>query len=141
MLNDTCKVCMLHDNVLSIVNPRNLVDRAMGINLLLEPVFMSIDGLFLVLKWIKRVFSKLNEITVFKPIVYSFKDCMSIWIKFGDVRVKSIRVLSANKTGVDLLFTCTNWSKSFMYKRDSKGPRMEPCGTPGLINVQSDRAL
>jgi len=44
------------DNVLSAVNPRNLVNTAFGINLLLRPIFMSTDGLFLVLKWIKWVF-------------------------------------------------------------------------------------
>jgi len=44
--------------------------------------------------------------------------------------VKSILVLSANKISVDLLFT--SQGKSFMYKRNSSGPRMEPCGTPCL---------
>ena len=51
--------CILHDNILSIVNPRNLVNRALGINLFLRSIFMSIDGLFLVLKWIQWVFFKI----------------------------------------------------------------------------------
>jgi hypothetical protein len=66
---------------------------------------------------------------------------MSIWIKFGFVcvRVKSIFVSSANNTDVHLLFT--NWGKLFMYKINSKGPRMEPCGNPCLINVQLESVL
>ena len=48
--------------------------------------------------------------------------------------VNSILVLSANKIDVDLLFT--ERRKSFMSERNNKGPRMERCGTPCLINVQ-----
>ena len=48
--------------------------------------------------------------------------------------VKSILVLSANKIGVDLLFT--SQGKSFMYKRNNSRPKMEPCGSPCLISVQ-----
>jgi len=41
--------------------------------------------------------------------------------------------------GLHLLFT--NWGKPFMYKSSSKGPRMEPCGNPWLINVQLETVL
>jgi len=51
--------------------------------------------------------------------------------------VKSILVLSANKIGVDSLFI--DWSKSFMYRRNSRGPRMVPCGNPCLVNAQLER--
>jgi len=37
-------------------------------------------------------------------------------------------VTSAYRIGID--FFLTNIGKSFMKRRKSKGPRMEPCGTP-----------
>jgi len=39
----------------------------------------------------------------------------------------------ANKTGIALVFIPASTSKSFMYKRNSLGPNIEPCGTPSLI--------
>jgi len=45
--------------------------------------------------------------------------------------VKGILVLSANKLGVDLLFT--SWGKSFIHKRNSSRPKMETCGSPCFV--------
>jgi len=42
------------------------------------------------------------------------------------------------KKSVDLLFI--KWGKSFMYRRNSRGPRMEHCGIPYLINAQLEKA-
>jgi hypothetical protein len=39
-------------------------------------------------------------------------------------------VSSANKIGVDL--SLINFGRSFIKRRKSKGPKMEPCGTPCL---------
>jgi hypothetical protein len=48
--------------------------------------------------------------------------------------VQSMLVSSANKTGNAFLFKTAG--RSLMYKRNSVGPNMEPCGTPCLITAQ-----
>ena len=48
-------------NMVSIVNPRNLVKYVLAINLLSYSTFISKPWVFLVLKWIKFVLSKFNE--------------------------------------------------------------------------------
>jgi len=45
----------------------------------------------------------------------------------------------ANKTGIAFLFITAG--KSFMYKRNSVGPSIEPCGTPCLITAQFETAV
>jgi hypothetical protein len=41
---------------------------------------------------------------------------------------------SANRTDLTVLLKFNG--KSFIYKRKRSGPRMEPCGTPGLTVFQ-----
>ena len=47
--------------------------------------------------------------------------------------MKSMLVSSANKTGIAFLFMTAG--KSFMYKRNSLGPSIDPCGK----NVKQSR--
>jgi len=44
--------------------------------------------------------------------------------------VNKILVPSGNIIGAEVLFITLG--KSFIYKRKSRGPKIEPCGTPGL---------
>jgi len=48
-------------------------------------------------------------------------------------------VSSANKT--ILLFLFVKEGKSFMYRRKSKGPSIDPWGTPWVILPQSEKEL
>jgi hypothetical protein len=45
-------------------------------------------------------------------------------------------VSSANKIGLDDLFMADG--KSFIYSKNNRGPKTEPCGTPCLILDQFD---
>jgi hypothetical protein len=51
----------------------------------------------------------------------------------------NILVSSAKIIGAEVLFI--NFGKSFIYIRKSRGPRMEPCGTPCLNLAQSETLL
>jgi len=61
--------------------------------------------------------------------------------------LKSIRFEPANKIlvssakiiGAEVLFIILG--KSFIYKRKSRGPKIEPCGTPCLTLAQSETLL
>jgi hypothetical protein len=48
-------------------------------------------------------------------------------------------VLSANKTGIAFLFITAG--KSFMYRRNSMGPNIEPCGILCLIIAQFETVV
>jgi len=48
--------------------------------------------------------------------------------------VNKILVSSAKIIGVEVFFIIMG--KSFIYKRKSRGPRIEPCGTPCLTWAQ-----
>jgi hypothetical protein len=54
----------------------------------------------------------------------------------GFPSVITILVSSANKIGVDDLFIADG--KSFMYSKNNKGSKTEPCSTPCLILDQFD---
>lgn len=45
--------------------------------------------------------------------------------------MNNILVSSTNNIGIDSLFIIVD--KSFIYNRNSRGPKMENCGTPCLI--------
>jgi len=53
--------------------------------------------------------------------------------------VNKILVSSAKIIGAEVLFIILG--KSFMYKRKSRGPKIEPCGTPCLTVAQSETLL
>ena len=48
-------------------------------------------------------------------------------------------VSSAKKIGMDISFM--HLGLSFIYRRNNRGPRMEPCGTPCFIGAQLERVL
>jgi len=50
-----------------------------------------------------------------------------------------ILVSSAKIIGAEVLFIILR--KSFIYKRKSRGPKIEPCGTPCLTLAQSETLL
>jgi hypothetical protein len=65
---------------------------------------------------------------------------MDIRIKISRVCMfESMLVSSAKSIGTDLLFI--NLGRSLMYSRKSKGPKMEPCGTPCLISHQFESVV
>ena len=45
-------------------------------------------------------------------------------------------VSSANRTNLELTFV--NWGRSFMYRRKSSGPSIDPCGTPYVTSPQCE---
>jgi len=45
-------------------------------------------------------------------------------------------VSSAKSTQMEILFKVLG--KSLMYKRNNKGPRIDPCGTPSVILSHSE---
>jgi hypothetical protein len=82
------------------------------------------------MQWVLSKFSErllaLNH--VFK---YSNMVVMSLIKSVGLELVTIILVSSVKRTGLDL--SLTKFGKSFIYRRKSKGPSMDPCGTPCLI--------
>ena len=53
--------------------------------------------------------------------------------------VNKILVSSAKIIGVEVLFIILG--KSFVYKRKSRGPKIEPCGSPCLTLAQFETLL
>ena len=53
--------------------------------------------------------------------------------------VNKILVSSAKIIGAEVLFIILG--KSFIYKRKSRGPKIEPCGTPCLTLAQYETLL
>jgi hypothetical protein len=50
-----------------------------------------------------------------------------------------ILVSSANRIGLDFLLM--GFDRSFMFRKKSKGPKIDPCGTPCFIIPQFENAL
>jgi len=59
----------------------------------------------------------------------------SIRLEWGN----KILLSSAKIVGAEVLFIILG--KSFIYKRKSRGPKTEPCGTPCLTLAQSETLL
>ena len=82
-----------------------------------------------------------NERKFFLHHILTFPRTVSIftWNSIKLLRVKSMLVLSANKTGIAFWFMTAG--KSFMYKTSSAGASTAPCGTASLIIAQFEAAV
>ena len=76
-------------------------------------------------------------------VSYLFKAVKTMWMfLFRSIRLEwtnKILVLSAKIINVEVLFIILG--KSFTYKRKSRGPRIEPCGTSHLTLAQFETLL
>jgi len=94
--------------------------------------------LFFVEKYIKSLFSQFNDI---KLVLNHFCICLRIllasFLKFiGSGSEMMKLVSSANKT---ILLLLSVWEgRSFMYRRKSKGPSIDPWGTPWVVLPHSE---
>jgi len=128
----------LHDKVQSTARPRKLVELHIGIVLLLWSIIISIWFVFLrvVVKFTNCVLEKFKESKLF--LNHSFQLVNIVLISFlksnkleWDIKML---VSSANNIGVDL--SLINLGKSFMRRRKSRDPKMEPWGTPCITLAQ-----
>jgi hypothetical protein len=130
-------ICFFHDSKLSRVKPRNFYTVSCSY-LSLYIISKLLKELFFVVKCIKWVFSQ------FKDIRFSLNHSCICWRILLASSLNFIRsgfeiiilVSLANRT--ILLFLFIECGKSFIYRRKSKGPSIDPWGTRWVISPQSE---
>ena len=131
------KMWSFQDNLLSMMTPRNLV---LAVSLIVSPsilIHILGWGLFLLEIIMKCVFLIFKEsLFAFNHKEISFNSLfMVLMIKSGSLPLINKLLSSANNIGN--VHSQTE-ARSFMYIRNNRGPRIDPCGTPHLINWLRD---
>jgi hypothetical protein len=130
-----------HDNVSTIVKPRNFVFLLLVIRLFSNIIFESGIWLFFVRNCKQVVLSRFRDNRLFlNHSLTSAKILLSLLANSVGLGLLIMKMVSSayNTNLVLLAFTK---GKSFMYNRKSKGPRIEPCGTPYLTSSQCELVL
>jgi hypothetical protein len=80
------------------------------------------------MRWVS--FPKFNERLLAQNHLFKYSNTvvMSLLKSMGLELVTIILALSAKRIGLDLFLT--KFGKSFIQRRESKGPSMDPCGMP-----------
>src|SRR5215510_2372910 len=123
-------IWLFQDNVLFIVIPINFVWSLFVISLLLKPIFKFTVIFLLVVKCTKFVLLKFKDNSFAISHLFKVSKTLLIFLlrSIGFEWVNSILVLSAKIIGAEVLFMILG--RSFIYTRKSRGPKIEPCGTP-----------
>ena len=137
-LGTMASICFFHDSELSRVKPRNFIPSTVVSFLSLYIMSNLLLGLFFVVKCIKWIFFQFKDIKLAlnHSCIY-WRILLASSLNFIGSGFEIIRLVSsANKT--ILLFLFIECGKSFIYKRKSKGPSIEPWGTPWVPSPQSE---
>ena len=130
-------ICADHLSMLSMMTPRNFVSFTSCILIW----FITISSIqwekFFGVNNIKLVISifKDNLLAFTKSKILNISSLTSRILSLRSVPVQNRLVSSAKSIGIKKLDT---FVKSLIYKRKSKGPSIDPCGTPQLITLSSD---
>ena len=130
-------ICGDQFSLQSMMTPRNLVSVTSMI------LFLSIDisfldrGTYFAVKSMTFVLSMFRESLLALTHAYTLAIYLLIseTISFRLYPVANRFVSSAKRIGMKYSET---WGKSLIYNKKSKGPRMDPWGTPHLILLRSD---
>jgi len=134
-------ICFYHDSELSRVKPRNFILSTVVSFLSLCIMSKVLKELFFVVKCIKWVFSQFKDIRLALNHSYICRRILlASSLNFIGSGFEIIRLVSpASKTV--LLFLFIECGKSFMYRRKSKGPSIDPWGKPWVTSPQSETEI
>ena len=127
------KMWSFQNNFLSMITPRNLV---LLVSLIISSsmlIFKLGWGLFLLENIMKCVFMIFKDILfAFNHKENSFNSVFRVFkIKSASLPLINKLLPSANNIGNVYWQTEARW---FIYNRNNREPRIDPCGTPHLIN-------
>jgi hypothetical protein len=100
------------------------------IKLLLKSIFKITDIFLLVVKYTQFVLLKFKDSSFALSHLFKVLKTMVMFLlnSIGFELANRILISSAKIIGAEVLFIILG--KSFIYKRKSRGPKIEPCGTP-----------
>jgi len=132
-LGTMASICLFHDSELSIVKPRDCI-----LSTVVVYYVKVTKGIIFCCKIHKVSFSQFKDIRfVLNHSCIGWRILLASSLNFIGSGIQIVRLVSsANRT--ILLFLFIECGKSFIYRRKSKGPRIDPWGTPWVIWPQSD---
>ena len=129
---DIYEMCAFQFSLSSIITPKNFVLVTLFINLPSSLMFTSFS-LCLLVNTMQTVLStfNVNLLTFSHSAISASSELIFCSIFFKLFPFRNKLESSANNIGMVYLQTL---ARSFMYIKNNRGPNIEPCGAPHLIN-------
>ncbi|KAK2181315.1 hypothetical protein NP493_403g01007 [Ridgeia piscesae] len=136
----TIFICSLHVKFSSMITPRNFVCDTCSMYVPFKVMFTVGLCCFLCANMIKLVLFTLSDNLLTLNHISSFSSALLTVHAISPIFLVEYKMLVSSADKI-ILSNFDTSHMSFMYKINSTGPRIDPCGTPHLIFFSSELLL